>query len=397
MKKILIVSHAMEIGGAERALLGLLESIDPTQVSVDLFLLRHEGELLEYIPKNINLLPAIPAYTVLARPIAVTIKEGHLLLSAARLLGKYKAKQYDKKKHLSDSAVAIEYSHKYTKCFMPAIQPGVEYDLAVSFLTPHYFVAEKVRAKKKIAWIHTDYSVVQIDRESELKMWSQFDCIASISDNVTKTFLSVFPTLEEKIVLIENILPQNLIEQQTRAFFVTEEMPVDGSVKLLSIGRFSTPKNFDNVPDICRRIRGQGLNVKWYIIGYGGDEPLIRKRIAETGMQDYVVILGKKENPYPYIKACDLYVQPSRYEGKCVTVREAQLLCKPVVITRYATSASQLEEGVDGVIVPMDNGGCAEGIVQLLKDPERMKRLSAVCAQRDYTNAGEVQKLYQLL
>lgn len=397
MKKILIVSHAMEIGGAERALLGLLESIDPTQVSVDLFLLRHEGELLEYIPKSINLLPAIPAYTVLARPIATTIKEGHFLLSAARLLGKYKAKQYDKKNHLSESAVAIEYSHKYTKCFMPAIQPNVEYDLAVSFLTPHYFVAEKVWAKKKIAWIHTDYSVVQIDRESELKMWSQFDCIASISDNVTKTFLSVFPTLEEKIVLIENILPQNLIEQQKRAFFVTEEMPVDGSVKLLSIGRFSTPKNFDNVPDICRRIRGQGLNVKWYIIGYGGDEPLIRKRIAETGMQDYVVILGKKENPYPYIKACDLYVQPSRYEGKCVTVREAQLLCKPVVITRYATSASQLEEGVDGVIVPMDNEGCAEGIVQLLKDPERMKRLSAVCAQRDYTNAGEIRKLYQLL
>ena len=114
-------------------------------------------------------------------------------------------------------------------------------------------------------------------------------------------------------------------------------------------------------------------------------------------MEDRVILLGKKENPYPYIKACDLYVQPSRYEGKCVTVREAQLLCKPVVITRYATSASQLEEGVDGVIVPMDNGGCAEGIVQLLKDPERMKRLSAVCAQRDYTNAEEVEKVYQII
>ena len=84
MKKILIVSHAMEIGGAERALLGLLESIDPTRVSVDLFLLRHEGELLDLIPDYINLLPPIPAYTVLARPIVQTIKEGHLLLSAAR-------------------------------------------------------------------------------------------------------------------------------------------------------------------------------------------------------------------------------------------------------------------------------------------------------------------------
>ena len=78
-------------------------------------------------------------------------------------------------------------------------------------------------------------------------------------------------------------------------------------------------------------------------------------------MQERVIILGKKNNPYPYMRACDLYVQPSRYEGKAVTVREAQLLGKPVVITNYATSASQLEDGADGVIVPMDNAGCAEG------------------------------------
>ena len=114
-------------------------------------------------------------------------------------------------------------------------------------------------------------------------------------------------------------------------------------------------------------------------------------------MEDHVIILGKKENPYPYIKACDLYVQPSRYEGKAVTVREAQMLCKPVVITRYATSASQLEEGVDGVIVPLDNEGCAEGIVRLLKDSEKMKQLSTACAKREYTNAREVEKIYKLI
>lgn len=397
MKRILILSHAMEIGGAERALLGLLESFDPTRVAVDLFLLRHEGELLDLVPNYINLLPPIPAYTVLARPIVQTIKEGHLLLSAARLMGKFWAKQYDQKHGLTESSVAIEYSHKYTKAFMPPIQPEVEYDLAISFLTPHYFVAEKVRAKQKIAWIHTDYSVVQVDRASELAMWSCFDFIASISEKVTETFLKVFPSLKDKIVLIENILPKALIGRQVDAFPVEKEMPTDNTVKLLSIGRFSNPKNFDNVPDICRRILEAGLNVKWYLIGYGADEPLIRRRIAEVGMEDRVIILGKKENPYPYIKACDLYVQPSRYEGKAVTVREAQMLCKPVVITRYATSASQLEDGVDGVIVPMDNAGCAEGIVQLLNDPERMQKLSAACSQRDYTNAQEVEKIYRLL
>lgn len=397
MKRILILSHAMEIGGAERALLGLLESIDPTRVSVDLFLLRHEGELLDLIPDYINLLPPIPAYTVLARPIVQTIKEGHLLLSAARLVGKFRAKQYDQKHGLTQSAVAIEYSHKYTRRFMPPIQPEVEYDLAISFLTPHYFVAEKVRAKKKIAWIHTDYSVVQVDTATELAMWSRYDFIASISENVTETFLSVFPTLKEKIVLIENILPKALISRQANAFTVEREMPNGSTIKLLSIGRFTNAKNFDNIPDICRRILEAGLDIKWYLIGYGGDEPLIRQRIAKAGMEDRVMILGKKENPYPYIKACDLYVQPSRYEGKAVTVREAQMLCKPVVVTRYATSASQLEDGVDGVIVPMDNEGCAEGIVRLLNDPERMQRLSDACARRDYTNAEEVEKIYQLM
>lgn len=397
MKKILIVSHAMEIGGAERALLGLLESIDPAQVSVDLFLLRHEGELLDLIPDYINLLPPIPAYTVLARPIVQTMKEGHLLLSAARLVGKFRAKQYDRKHGLTESGVAIEYSHKYTKAFMPPIQPKVEYDLAISFLTPHYFVAEKARAKKKIAWIHTDYSVVQVDTRSELAMWGRYDSIASISENVTETFLSVFPSLKEKIVLIENILPKALINRQANAFTVEKEMPNDGSMKLLTIGRFSPPKKMDDIPDTCRRILASGLDVKWYLIGYGGDEPLIRQRITEAGMEDRVIILGKKENPYPYIKACDLYVQPSRYEGKAVTVREAQMLCKPVVITRYATSSSQLEDGVDGVIVPMDNAGCAEGIAAVIRDEKLRQRLMENTKTRDYTNAEEVEKIYRVM
>ena len=280
---------------------------------------------------------------------------------------------------------------------MPPIQPETEYDLAISFLTPHYFVAEKVRAKKKIAWIHTDYSVVQVDGASELAMWSRYDSIASISENVTETFLSGFPSLKEKIVLIENILPKALIGGQANAFPVEKEMPNDTAIKLLSIGRFSNQKNFDNVPDICRRILEAGLDIKWYLIGYGGDEPLIRRKISEAGMENRVVILGKKENPYPYIKACDLYVQPSRYEGKAVTVREAQMLCKPVVITRYATSASQLEDGVDGVIVPMDNAGCAEGIASVIRDEILRKKLIENTKTRDYTNAEEIQKIYRVM
>ena len=394
-KSLLIVSHALEIGGAERSLIGLLDALDPEHWDIDLFLLRHQGELIADIPEYVNLLPEVPAYTVLARPMKDTLREGHVLLTAARLTGRIAAGRYAKKHGHTESGVALEYSHKFTCPLMPKIQPGTEYDLAISFLTPHYFVAKKVQAKQKIAWIHTDYSRVQVNIPSETAMWSAYDHIASISDAVTESFLKLFPGLKNKVVLIENILPARYVKKQAETFLAEPEMPADG-IRLLSIGRFCYQKNFENVPDICARLLEKGLRVYWYLIGFGPDEGLIRERIAASHMEEHVIVLGKKENPYPYINACDLYVQPSRYEGKAVTVREAQMLGKPVVITRYATSSSQLEDGVDGVVVPMDNEGCAEGIAVLLRNPEEMARLSDCCQQRDYTNAAEIGKLYAL-
>ena len=389
MKKILIFSHALELGGAEKTLIGLLEAIDKTQYIVDLFLMRHEGELMPYIPKGVRLLPEIPAYSRLAVPISRVLKKGQFAVAFGRALGKSAARRRVSELGLpADNDVSLQYSHKFTQFAMPAVK-NTEYDLAISFLTPHYFVANKVRAKKKIAWIHTDYSRVAVDREEQLRMWSAYDVIVSISEQVSRSFLSVFPELADKLILIPHLLPVQSMKSQAEAFSAEGEMPEDGSIRLLSVGRFCTAKNFDNVPEICRYIRQSGINVRWYLIGYGPDEALIRSRIEETGMRKYVVILGKKENPYPYIKACDLYVQPSRYEGKCVSVLEAQILGKPVVIANYPTAPSQLEDGVDGIIVPQDNVDCAKGIAELLIDVEKMKALQSNVARKSFTNDAD--------
>ena len=395
-RTMLIVSHALELGGAERSLIGFLEALDESKWEIDLFLLRQEGELMDAIPDKVHLLPRKAAYTVLAHPMKATLKEGHVLLTMARLYGKTAAVIYDHKHNYRDSDVNLEYSHKYTSPFMPRIQPQKEYDLAVSFLTPHYIVTKKVNAKKKIAWIHTDYSQVQIDILSETKMWKAYDYIASISEAVTKEFLKKFPTLKNRIILIKNILPEQLIKRQAESFSVEKEMNASG-IKILSIGRFCYAKNFDNVPDICRQIRQNGLEVTWYLIGFGKNEKQIRKRICETGMKQYVKILGKKENPYPYIQACDVYIQPSRYEGKCVTVREAQMLGKPVIITNYETAKEQLESGVEGIIVPMQNQECADQIFDLLNNNCLLEQLSFNCQMRKYSNKEEVKKIYRIL
>ena len=394
-RSIIIVVQAMELGGVERSLLGLLDSIDYDRYDVDLFLMRHSGELMPYLNPKAKLLPEIPQYASLAVPMASLVKSGQLGVLRGRLGGKLAARRFDRKDPSDKPSVtSLTYSHKHTLPVMPQIS-GKTYDLAISFLTPHYFARQRVQAERYAAWIHTDYTALTFDRVAELAMWEGYDAICGVSEQASRGFQAVFPELAGKVQTIENILPKELICKQAAA--LQTDLPSGGAKILLSVGRFCEAKNFDNVPDICRRLVADGLDVKWYLIGYGGSEPLIRQKIHDAGMQDRVIILGKKDNPYPYMRACDLYVQPSRYEGKAVTVREAQLLGKPVVITDYATSASQLADGVDGVIVPMDNAGCAAGIAALLRDSVRMQQLSENCAKRDYTNSAEVEKIYALM
>jgi glycosyltransferase involved in cell wall biosynthesis len=278
---------------------------------------------------------------------------------------------------------------------LPSLKKYGRYDTAISFLTPHNIVRDKVDAKEKIAWIHTDYSTISVNANKELPVWGAFDKIFAVSKGVKETFEKAFPTLGYKIEVMENILSPTSIHKQAAMFDATEEMPtIDDEMRFCSVGRFTEAKNFDNVPFICKMLAEKGLQFKWYIIGYGGDEQLIRENIHKAGVDDICILLGKKSNPYPYIKACDIYIQPSRFEGKAVTVREAQILCKPVIITRFATSSAQLNEGVDGIIVPLDNRGAAEGIFTFAKNKPLQEKFIAYMSEHDYGNEKEVEKLY---
>lgn len=397
--RIFIAMHYMEIGGAETALVGLLNALDPNRVDVDLFLYDHRGEMMQFIPEWVNLLPQIPKYSVLERPIVELVKRGFWGIAAARMWAKRISKvAYKRSGSKLENNGGLDKMSKCTTPLLPKINPSMTYDLAISFLTPHRIVAEKVKAKKKIAWIHTDYTRVWVDAEDELKVWQKYDYVASISGDVTNTFLQVFPSLAPKIVEIENILSPSFVRKRAELQDVDKEIRHEGAITLLSVGRFSDAKNYDNVPDICKHLINETtLNIKWYIIGYGGDEALIRQKIKEAGMEEHVILLGKRSNPYPYIKACDIYVQPSRYEGKSVTVREAQMLCKPVVVTNYPTAPSQIRSGIDGVIVPMDNEGCAHGLAEVICDKPLQERIIAHLKTHDYGNESEVEKIYTLI
>ena len=183
-----------------------------------------------------------------------------------------------------------------------------------------------------------------------------------------------------------------------REFLVENEIiKSEGVTNILSIGRFCEAKNFDNIPDICKKIINKGCNIRWYIIGFGGDEDLIKDKIKEFNMEKYVIILGKKSNPYPYIKSCDIYCQPSRYEGKAVTVREAQILGKPVIISDFKTSKNQVKDKIDGIISKMNNEDIANTICELIKNEEIQNELINNCKSSDFGNEDEVNKIYNLI
>lgn len=393
MKTILIVSLGMEIGGAERSLLTLLSELNYSKVKVDLFLLHKKGDLLKYIPEEVNVLKENQYYSQLAIPLKEVIKNKKYSMAYGRIQAKILAKIYDIfHRPKNESYVELEYSHKYTKRFMPQIADE-NYDLVISYLTPHYFAAEKAFGKKKVAWIHTDYEYIDCDVNSEKEMWDQYDKIVAISAAVKASFLKKFPMLEHKIIMVENTVSRKFIECQANEFDVLNQLD-QHSVKLLSIGRFCHPKNFDSIPEICSLLIKQGYKVKWYIIGFGEDENLIKSRIEEYRMEKTVIILGKRINPYPYIKACDIYVQPSRYEGKAITVLEAQALNKPVIITNYGTASSQLKDGNNGIIVSLENQKCAEEIGKVIDNMKLQKKLTENCKRMQFPNDFSI--LYDL-
>ena len=399
-KRIFINIHYLEIGGAERALLGLLSSLNPDKVDIDLFVNQHTGEFMPLIPEWVNLLPEISEYTCIERPITTIVKEGHVGIALRRILAKHKHKQYlntltvEQRQH---DASVFQYVADAVEGALPSLAHLGEYDLAISFLQPHNIVLNKVKAKKKICWIHTDYSTIHVNHDLELPVWNAFDYVVSISDDCTRAFVQTFPELKDKIVLIENILSPLFVRQQADLYEVKAEMPDGpGVVKILTIGRFSPPKKIEGIPHICAEMERLGVDFRWYVIGYGPDRE-IQEALDKYGMRHRMKLLGKKSNPYPYIKACDIYAQPSIYEGKSVTVREAQMLCKPVVITDYPTAKSQIAHGVDGVIVPLDEVQTAMGIVDFINNSELRNKIVSHLHTHDFGNEIEVEKIYSLI
>lgn len=396
MKNLLIASYDMEVGGVERSLISMLDNFDYGKYKVDLMLYRHQGDFLDLVSNNVNLLNEIPQYTTFRKSIGETLKDKQFSIGISRLLAKIFADLTGKIKNITEPGYyQMQLMWKYALPLLPKVDK--QYDVAISYLWPHYFVAEKVKAKKKIAWIHTDFSTVETDIKLDLKMWNKFDYIVAVSEACKTSFLNKYTELENKVIVIENITSPGFIREMAIKK-VDNPMMKDNRFKIVTVARLSHAKGIDNAVKALQILRVKGYHdIAWYIVGYGGDVSVIKELIKEFKIEDSFILLGKKSNPYPYMKEADLYVQPSRYEGKAVTVSEAQILSKPVLITNYTTANSQVKEGIDGSITELSVEGIATGIERLYKDSAKRLSLINNCINTDFNNSNELDKLYQIV
>ncbi|MFG6149948.1 glycosyltransferase [Halobacillus sp. B23F22_1] len=391
MKNLLITSFDMEVGGVERSLISMLTHFDYDKYDVELMLCSHTGEFMDLLPDQPKLLHEVPSYKTFRMSIGKVIKQGKLPIGMARLIAKYRANQGAS---TENGYKQMQYMWKYALPFLPKVDKT--YDVAISYLWPHYLVAEKVKAKTKIAWIHTDYSTVDTELEMDLELWDKFDHIIAVSEQCKQAFIKKYPPLKNKVKVIENITSPHLVRTLSNET-VDNPMKNDPRFKIITVARLSHAKGIDQAVYAMKLLVDKGYNqLAWYVVGYGGDEDKLRKQIKDNKLEDCFYLLGKKINPYPFMKAADLYVQPSRYEGKAVTVGEAQLLGKPVVITNYQTATSQVNDRIDGFICELSPEGIADGIEKLYQDKELRSQLEHNCSNQNYHNEHELDKLYQL-
>ncbi|OKL36558.1 glycosyltransferase [Domibacillus mangrovi] len=390
MKNILIASFDMEVGGVERSLISMLNNFDYKNYSVDLMLYRHTGEFMNLLPPDPHLLEESAVYKTFRMSIGQTLKSGNILIGLVRTLAKYRASL---NRFSENGYKQMQYMWKYSLPFLPLQEK--EYDVAISYLWPHYFVAEKVKAKTKIAWIHTDFSTVNTDIKLDIQMWNQFDHIAAVSEECKKTFVHKYPSLEKKVFVLENITSPAFV-QALADEKVEDHMMNDARFKILTVARLSHAKGIDHAIKALKVLKDRGYDdIAWYVVGYGGDEEMLQELIKQNELENQFILVGKKINPYPYMKEADLYVQPSRYEGKAVTVGEAQILSKPVMITNYPTAQSQVRNGFDGSICELSIEGIANGIEKLYKNACLRVELANNCQRTDYSNSRELDKLYK--
>lgn len=390
-KDLLFIINNLCCGGAEKALISLLETIDYNKYNVDLLLFKQEGLFFDKIPERVNLLEEPLEFKYFDMPIKAAItealKKGRLDILTSRLGAGLIFKTEENRAKCEQRV--WKYISKTLK------QMNKEYDVAIGYLekNPIYFCLEKVNAKKKIGFIHNDYNQLGMDPIIDMPYFNELDHIVTVSEECANVLKRQFPMYYNKISVMHNIVSPAIINILSRETIKLNQ----NETNVVSIGRLNNQKGFDFAIGACRDLVNNGHQVKWLVIGEGEERIKLEKMIEDHQLEDHFILLGLKDNPYPYIKEADIYVQPSRFEGKSIAIDEAKILQKPIVVTNYSTAKDQINDQKNGLIVGMNPKALSIGIQRLINDEKLRREFEDQLSKEKLGTESEINKLYTLI
>lgn len=393
MKKLLFVINSLTIGGSEKSLVSLLNLIDFSKYNVDLLMLKTGEGFDKYIPEKVDILP-IPRYYAYLNDRKLNIS---LMKKIKFKICRYKCSI---KLKLNGKLIKIKNNqqifYENQKNLLESLDK--KYDVAIAYAQgfPTYFIVDKVNANKKIAWINCDYTATAYDKKLDKLYYDKIDKIIAVSDAGKKSIINVNRDYEKKIEVIKDIVNPELIETMSKESIT--ELNIK-ELKIITVARLVEGyKGYDLAIKAAKLLNDEGYKFKWYAIGEGPDRDKIKKLILENKIDDKFILLGSRDNPYPYMRACDIYVQPSRAEGFGLTVIEAKILKKPIVCTNFSTSKELIKHGVDGLIVDINEKSILNGIKSYINNIKiKDKILENLNNQTQYNTINEMDKFYELI
>lgn len=384
-KKILFALYSLYNGGAEKSLVNLLNELPPDKYDIDIVTFKPGGMFVSQVPSYVNILDV---------PNDLAKLYGNINEAGSYFLTKLIGTAISKVRYRNSNQKGYRWEHFYSSKIDKLKKT---YDIAIAYSVGEilYYIDEKVNAKRKIVWVHNDYISMGYSKMYDHSHMRNMDTIVSISALCVKILQEEFPDLSDKCMYLQNITSSLVVKRRAEEFYPSEygeQMNI-----LLSVGRLNQQKGFDMAIKAATILKTKGIMFKWFVIGDGQLKDELTRQINESGINDCFVLIGTKQNPYPYIKNCLVFVQPSRFEGKSVVLDEAKILGAPIVATAYPTVKDQIEDGNEGIIVDMSPEAIAEGIERMIENNELREHIHLYLTSREYGNQAEVDKYIELI
>lgn len=389
MKRIVFVLSFSSLGGIEKSLINLLYNFDFSKYKVDIALLNKEGELVNCIPQQANIIDVNcfkgEIWQLITNSPYYNLK--HFLTKLQFLNAICYCFFYFLNKKTNNS-----YRVQYLKWVTRKINKlPYKYDVAIAYGGPEqlmdFYVCHKINATKKIGWIHFDINKFHYAEKTATKFYDKYSKICVVSNEAKFNFMNHFPQFKDKVITFYNKIHTKSVIASARQENI---FPNDKSIKLLTVGRISPEKGQQLAIKTLKKLIDGGYKINWYFVGDGPDRTHCENLAKELGISDYAFFVGNQINPYVYMKNCNIYVQPSIHEGFCMTLAEALCFKNPIVTTNFTGAKEQLKNRENAIITEIDPCLLANAIIKAID----MKQVQNLQLNKSYDSLDD---LYCLL